>query len=408
MTDHHASRPKTMRSVFWDGKPFEVTVKAGIPLPRIKAPEDAIVRITTSAICGTDLHTYHGILSSAEVPFPIGHEAIGIVEEVGDAVDNLQVGDRVVIWAEDEEGEINTDNQISLNFAGFGFGKDFGDLGGLQAEYARVPFADNTLIKIPKKLADKEWLFISDIFTTAWEGLNWSGFQPGDSVAVFGAGPVGLLCAYSAIIRGASVVYSIDHIPQRLAKAASIGAVPINFTKGGSASEQILALQPGGVNRCVDCCGEECINTELKPQQDFIIREAIAITSIGGGIGVPGVHWAQQKSAGAPNADKIKRNISFPISDFWLKNLTIRAGIVDGRNTFAALVKLVESGHARPGFIVTAEFDLSDAAKAYKRFDEKLEVKVLFRGAGKEGRDDYDWDEWKDNEEAGQKRTVEQ
>ncbi|KAK2025184.1 alcohol dehydrogenase GroES-like domain-containing protein [Colletotrichum zoysiae] len=402
MSNQHTPRPKTMRAVFWEGKPFEVAVKADVPVPRIKDPEDAIVRITTSAICGTDLHIYHGIMSSNEVPYPIGHEAIGIVEEIGDAVDNLKVGDRVAIWNTDEDGDIDTDNEIAPAFDGFGFGKDFGNLGGLQSEYARVPFADNTLIKVPKKLSDKEWLFLSDIFPTAWEGLNWSGFQPGDSVAVFGAGPVGLLCAYSAIIRGASVVYVVDHVPQRLAKAAGIGAVPINFTKGASGSEQILALQPEGVNRCVDCCGIECLNAELKPQEDFIIREAIAVTSVGGGIGVPGVYWAQKSSPGAPNGSKINPNISFPITDFWFKSLTIRGGIVQGRNTFAALVRLVENGQARPGFIVTAEFDLDDAPKAYKRFDEKREVKVLFRGAGKEGRDDYDWGDEKEHKEAGQ------
>ncbi|EXF73151.1 alcohol dehydrogenase GroES-like domain-containing protein [Colletotrichum fioriniae PJ7] len=394
MTNHQTSRPKTMRAVVWEGKPYEMVVKADIPLPRLKEPEDAIVRITTSAICGTDLHIYHGIMSSAEVPYPVGHEAMGIVQEVGDAVDNLQVGDRVVVFGLPEDGVIDTDNQIFPQLGGFGLGKDFGDLGGLQAEYVRVPFADSSLIKIPKKLSDKEWLFLSDIFPTAWEGLNWSGFQPGDSVAVFGGGPVGLLCAYSAVIRGASLVYVVDHIPQRLAKAASIGAVPINFTKGGaSASEQILALHPGGVNRSVDCCGQECVNAELKPQQDYILRETIAVTSVGGGIGIPSVYWAQEKSAGAPNADKMKKNLSLSMSDFWIKALTMKSGIVQGQPTFAALVKLVESGRARPGFIATAEYDLDDAPKAYKRFDKKLEVKVLFRGAGKEGRDDYEWDE---------------
>ncbi|KAK1716007.1 alcohol dehydrogenase GroES-like domain-containing protein [Colletotrichum acutatum] len=406
MTNHQTSRPKTMRAVVWEGKPYEMAVKADIPLPHLKEPEDAIVRITTSAICGTDLHIYHGIMSSAEVPYPVGHEAMGIVEEVGDAVDNLQVGDRVVVFGLPEDGVIDTDNQIFPQLDGFGLGKDFGDLGGLQAEYVRVPFADSSLIKIPKKLSDKEWLFLSDIFPTAWEGLSWSGFQPGDSVAVFGGGPVGLLCAYSAIIRGASLVYVVDHIPQRLAKAASIGAVPINFTKGGaSASEQILALRPGGVNRSVDCCGQECVNAELKPQQDYILREAIAVTAVGGGIGIPGVYWAQEKSAGAPNAEKMKKSLSLPISDFWIKALTMKSGIVQGQPTFAALVKLVESGQARPGFIATAEYDLDDAPKAYKRFDKRLEVKVLFRGAGKEGRDDYEWDEEVESKNQRQERA---
>ncbi|KAK6224307.1 alcohol dehydrogenase -like domain-containing protein [Colletotrichum tabaci] len=406
MTNHTTPRPKTMRAVVWEGKPYEMAVKSDIPMPRLREPEDAVVRITTSAICGTDLHIYHGIMSSPEVPYPVGHEAMGIVEEVGDAVDNLRVGDRVVVFGMPEDGVINTDNHIFPDLAGFGLGKDFGDLGGLQAEYVRVPFADSTLIKIPKKLCDKEWLFLSDIFPTAWEGLSWSGFQPGDSVAVFGAGPVGLMCAYSAILRGASLVYVVDHVPQRLAKAAGIGAVPIDFTKGGiSASEQILRLRPGGVDRCVDCCGQECVNAEMKPQQDYILREAVAVTSAGGGIGVPGVYWAQEKSAGAPNGDRMKKNISFPIADFFIKGLTLKTGTVQGRPTFEALVKLVESGRARPGFVATAEYDLDDAAKAYRRFDKRLEVKVLFRGVGKEGRDDYEWEEEKTHKEPGHNGT---
>ncbi|KXH62953.1 alcohol dehydrogenase GroES-like domain-containing protein [Colletotrichum salicis] len=416
MTNHQTSRPKTMRAVVWEGKPYEMAVKADIPVPHLKEPEDAMVRITTSAICGTDLHVYHGIMSSAKVPYPVGHEAMGIIEEVGDAVDNLQVGDRVVVFGLPEDGVIDTDNQIFPQLAGFGLGKDIGDLGGLQGEHlssvttsvtqkieekltlslpstSAYP-SQTSLVKIPKKLSNKEWLFLSDIFPTAWEGLSWSGFQPGDSVAVFGGGPVGLLCAYSAIIRGASLVYVVDHVPQRLAKAASIGAVPINFTKGGaSASEQILVLRPGDVNRSVDCCGQQCFNAELKQQQDYILREAIAVTSVGGGIGIPGVYWAQEKSAGAPNVERMKKNLSLPMSDFWIKAPTMKSGTVQRQPTFAALVKLVESEQARLGFIATAEYDLDDAPNAYNRFDKRLEVKVLFRGSGKEGRGDYEWDE---------------
>ncbi|KAK1999822.1 GroES-like protein, partial [Colletotrichum falcatum] len=139
MTSQQTARPKTMKAVFWEGKPFEVTVKDDVPVPRIKSPEDAIVRITTSAICGTDLHIYHGILGSSEVPYPIGHEAIGIVEEVGGAVDNLKVGDRVVVFALDEEGKIDTGNHLSPDFTLFGFGKDFGNLGGLQGKIPESP-----------------------------------------------------------------------------------------------------------------------------------------------------------------------------------------------------------------------------------------------------------------------------
>ncbi|CAI0649684.1 unnamed protein product, partial [Colletotrichum noveboracense] len=199
-----------MKGVVWEGKPYEMAVKHDIPVPRITEPEDAIIRITTSAICGSDLHTYHGFFGSHEVPFAMGHEAMGIVEEIGDAVDSFKVGDRVVVGFP-QDGYVQTQNYLQLELVTYGFGQDFGGIGGLQTEYVRVPHADSSLFKIPKRLPDKEWLFIGDIFPTAWEGLTWSGFQPGDTVAVFGAGPVGLMCAYSAIIRGAALVYVVDH-----------------------------------------------------------------------------------------------------------------------------------------------------------------------------------------------------
>ncbi|KAL0937458.1 alcohol dehydrogenase-like domain-containing protein [Colletotrichum truncatum] len=397
MAQTNAAQSKTMKAVVWEGKPYEVAVKEDIPFPRLEAPEDAIVRITTSAICGTDLHNYRGYLGSSEVPYLLGHEAMGIVEEVGDAVDSFRVGDRVLILLNPQDGLL----EINLAFRPtYGLGKDLsGDLGGLQGKHLPLPLLTpnfltySSLLKIPKKLPDKEWLFLGDIFPTAWEGLTWSGFEAGDTVAIFGAGPVGLLCAYSAMIRGASLVYVIDYVPQRLAKAAEIGAVPINFAKGGSASEQILALQPNGVNRCVDCCGQEgSLNAELKPQQDYILREAIAVTSFRGGIGVPGLYFTLPKSPGTPNADKMQKELSVPISDAWLKSITIKFGNVELLRTLPALFKLIDNGRARPGFVVTAEFDLDEAPKAYTLFNKQLEIKTLFRGPGKEGRDDFVWE----------------
>ncbi len=161
-----------------------------------------------------------------------------------------------------------------------------------EAEFARVPFADSSLVKIPFGLDDKEWLPVCDNLPTGWSALSNSGFQPGDTVAVIGAGSVGLLAAYSAILRGASLVYVVDHVASRLAKAASIGAQPINFTRGGRASDQILALRPAGVHRSVDCVGEVALNDNLEPQQDYVIREAIRMTRTGGGVGIAGQYVA--------------------------------------------------------------------------------------------------------------------
>lgn len=230
------------------------------------------------------------------------------------------------------------------------------------------------------QIPDKEFLFLSDIFATGWEALDFSGFQPGDDVAVFGAGPVGLLCAYSAKLRGASKVYSIDHVPARLEKAESIGAVPINFTKGGLPSEQILRLAADGVTRVCDCVGYECVNEKLEPDQGFILNEAVKMASDNGGIGVAGIYFAQPKSKGTPRADIISPDLTFPMTAFWQKSLSMKGGIVDVLKYAPMLFELVTTGVARPGFIVSKEYvGLDQAAEAYRRFDEHLETKVLFK-----------------------------
>lgn len=235
------------------------------------------------------------------------------------------------------------------------------------------------MIPVPKNgPRDEEYLFISDIWGTAWTCLDFSGFEAGDTVAVFGAGPVGLLCAYTALLRGAARVYSVDHVKSRLEKAASIGAIPIDLTKGDP-SDQILKLEPLGVTRSCDCCGYECVNSNLKPQENFILTEAINVTGFNGGIGVIGVYFAEAKSAGTPLANRIPANITLPFTTFWQKNLTIRGGSADTKPLAARLVELVNTGRARPGFIVSDEIRIEDAQEGYSRFSKHLETKVVIR-----------------------------
>ncbi|EOO03269.1 putative alcohol dehydrogenase protein [Phaeoacremonium minimum UCRPA7] len=367
-----------MEVVMWEGKPFEMATRK-VPRAKIIDKNDAVVRVTTAAICGTDLHTYHGIFGSSEVPWPMGHEAMGIVVEVGSAVESIKIGDRVVIADFPDDGHFNLEPTLLQSFTAFGLGKDFGNLGGCQAEFVRVPFADDSLINVGNsQIPDKEFLFLSDIFATAWGCLDFSGFQPGDDVTVFGAGPVGLLCAYSAIIRGASRVFSVDHIPARLEKAKSIGAIPIDFTKG-EPSEQILKIVPNGTTRSCDCIGYECLNTKLKPEQNFVITQAVKVTSTGGGIGVIGVYFAEPNTKGTPRGSIISPTITFPMTAWWEKNLSMRGGGVDAKAIAPILFELVKTGRARPGFIVSGEYELKDAPEAYRRFDRKEETKVLFK-----------------------------
>lgn len=241
-----------------------------------------------------------------------------------------------------------------------------------------MPNADLTLVQIPFGIPDREFLFISDILTTAWTALDFSGFQAGDSVAIFGAGPVGLLCAYSAMLRGAARVFSIDHVQARLDVAESIGAVPINFTKDGGAAAQVLKLEPNGLQRVCDCVGYECVNEELKPQQNYIINEAMKLAAVNAGIGVIGVYLAQASSEGAPLASTMSPDIMFPMTQWWSKGITLRGGLVQ-ISVMTHLLELVKLGRARPGFIVSREIDIDDAPVGYKRFSDQKETKVVIR-----------------------------
>ncbi|KAF5018065.1 hypothetical protein F66182_9964 [Fusarium sp. NRRL 66182] len=383
------SKTGFMRAVQWEGQVGDMAVNM-VPRPKLVAPEDAVVRITTSAICGSDLHIYHGLFGVDET-HGVGHEAVGVVEQVGSAVDLFKPGDRVIVVCFAQDGNLLPKPgllPLEQSVVGHGLGSDFGSQDGLQAEYVRVPWADSSLAKIPRGLDDKEWLPLADVFPTGWSALAWSGFQPGDTVAVFGAGGVGLMCAYSAIIRGASLVYVIDHVASRLAKAASIGAMPINFTRGGKASEQILALRPSGVTRAVDCVGEVGLNDNLEPQQDYILREAVKMTSAGGGVGVAGVYVSaflnEFKGTDQVIGPDLKSEISFPIAEAWFKGIRVQGGLADIKENIEALAALVKNGRARPGFIFSGEYTLDEASLAYKRFDKWEETKVAFKGVRKQ------------------------
>ncbi|KAK7926528.1 alcohol dehydrogenase-like domain-containing protein [Apiospora marii] len=397
MATEYTSRG-TMRAVLFEGKPFEMVVR-DVPKPKIQMPEDAIIRVTASAICGTDLHTYHGQLGSSEVPWIMGHEAVGVVVEVGSGTEFFQVGDRVVIACIPDDGHLASQPTVVPSLTCLGLGKDFGDVDGTQAEYVRVPYADDSLIKIETQNShdDLNYLFLFDILVTGWQCLDFAGFQAGDAVAVFGGGPVGLLCAHSALLRGASKVFVVDHVPARLAKARSIGAVPIDFTKEDGdkklgAADQILALHPEGVMRCCDCVGYESLNPELKPQPDYVTKEMVKVASVGGGIGVVGVWGKIPASKGAPNADSLPSTVDFPVADFWFKGLSYKGGAADIVGLSPKILQLVETGRAQPDFIISSEVGIEDVPEAYSRFDKKLETKVVIR---------LPW-EWQSHNRAGE------
>lgn len=214
---------------------------------------------------------------------------------------------------------------------------------------------------------------VSDVFTTAWYAVNASGFEPGDTVAVFGAGPVGLLCAYSAILRGASKVYSVDYVTSRLEKAASIGAIPISFTDGDPV-EQILAHEPRGVRRSCDCVGFETLNKKLEPEKGVVVRNCINVTEPTGGIGLIGEHPAPSggPSPGAPLSTGKEGEFTVSIGALWTKALSINGGIVEMKKIQPILRDLIESGKAKPSFIIDVTLhSLDEVLDTYRKFEKR-------------------------------------
>ncbi|KAL2827733.1 hypothetical protein BDW59DRAFT_179016 [Aspergillus cavernicola] len=333
-----------------------------LPIPLIQDTTDAIVHVTASAICGSDLHYYHQGLGTPEQPIPIGHEAMGYIESIGNAVQNVHVGDYVVIPDNVDDGHFNFGPELPISYGP--------QLGGCQAEYVRVPFADDSLIPVPVNASTDpstlmDYLFVSDIFATGWTVLDFAGFQPGDTVAVFGAGPVGLLAAYSAMLRGASKVYSVDHVQARLGLAESIGAIPINFNQSDPV-EQILAHEPGGVTRSVDCVGYEAVNAQGQIELGVVLRNMMDVTSDYGGIGVVGVYLGDEQT-------------SMSMTQFWRKALTMGSGIVLPLQHATELVNLIANGRASPSFIVSSTIGIEDVPEYYRRFDQHLETKVVIQ-----------------------------
>ncbi|RYP34408.1 hypothetical protein DL767_004277 [Monosporascus sp. MG133] len=374
---------ETMRAVVWQGNAYDVAV-VDMPKPTIINETDAIVRISRAAICGSDLHIYRGTVGAMPAPYILGHEGIGYISEVGSAVSSLSVGDAVVVPFTVHEGHLNTDLTTHM-YAGYGNG---GDLGGTQAEFMRVPFADNGLIPIPSlktinsttdeaiSLAD-DYVMLSDIFPTGWAALDYAGFRAGDTVAIFGAGPVGLMAAYSAIIRGASTVYSVDYVPERLRLAESLGAVPINFREADPV-EQILAREPNGVTRSVDAVGYEQFDRNLPVAPATIIHNMLAVTSSGGGMGTVGVYNPESGNTdSAPRGGTVQAHVNFSMSDFFFRELKWEAGPSKPIDLAPELTHLVASGRARPGFLVSDVISIEEAPEAYARFERRETTKVV-------------------------------
>lgn len=206
--------------------------------------------------------------------------------------------------------------------------------------------------------------------------MDFSGFEPGDTVAVFGAGPVGQLTAYSAFLRGASSVYIVDHVQMRLDLAASIGAIPINFVESDPVA-QILALEPAGVARSIDCVGLEALNSNLEVETNIILSQMVNVTRLGGGIGQLGIYGIQPGAPAIANDSSLAEEPVFPMQVFFGKGLRMQSGLVDARVVAPQLIELIASGRADPSFVHTATINIEQAPEYYQRFNRSEEIKVF-------------------------------
>ncbi|KAK0240765.1 hypothetical protein EDD85DRAFT_378057 [Armillaria nabsnona] len=374
-----------MRAVVYES-PFRVTVQ-DVPKPTIEHADDVIVKVTTSCICGSDLHMYEG-RTGAQAGIVFGHENMGIVEEIGSGVALLKKGDRVVMpfnvacgrCLNCEEGRSAFCTHVNPGFAGGAYGYvAMGPYQGGQAEYVRVPFADFNALKLPPGTEHEEdFALLADIFPTGWHGVEISGFRPGESVAVFGAGPVGLMAAYSALIRGAAEVYVVDRVPERLAKAKEIGCIPINFTESDPA-DQIIKLRGGKeVDRGVDAVGYQATSSDGKTEQPNAVLEAlIKVVRPTGGLGIPGLYVPTDP--GAPDSAAARGYISFPFGKLFEKGLTVGTGQCNVKSYNRYLRDLIIAGRAKPSFVVSHNLPLEDATSAYEKFDKRIDgyTKVL-------------------------------
>ena len=371
--------------------PKEVAVEE-VPDARIEAPTDAVIKLTTSNICGSDLHMYEG-RTAVEEGKVLGHENMGIVEEVGPGVQFVKVGDRVSVPFNIACGTCRncqtgwtsfctrTNPTEGMDGAAYGYA-NMGPYQGGQAEYLRVPFADVNLLGLPQGTDfENDFTMLSDIFPTGWHGVQLSGFQPGDRVAVFGGGPVGLMAAHSAMLCGASQVYVVDQVGDRLRLAESIGATPIDFSQGDPV-EQILTDTGGlGVDRGVEAVGFQAHDHEGEEHPELTLDNLVNVVRTTGGIGVVGVYVPQDPGLDDPaKADRV----GWQYGTFFTKGQSMGTGQAPVKRYNRQLRDLIITGQATPSFIVSHEVGLDAAPDAYDQFDRRVDgyTKVLLKPHG--------------------------
>jgi glutathione-independent formaldehyde dehydrogenase len=361
-------------------EPFKVAVEE-VPDPSLQHPNDVIVRITSSAICGSDLHMYEG-RTAAKAGIVFGHENQGIVEEVGEGVTSIKQGDRVVMpfnvacgfCKNCVEGYTGFCLTVNPGFAGGAYGYvSMGPYTGGQAEKLRVPYADFNCLKLPPgDEHELDFVLLADIFPTGYHGCELAEVSPGDSVAVYGAGPVGLMAAYSALLRGARKVFVVDRVPERLRKAEEIGAVAVDFTQR-SAVDQIKDQTDGeGADKGVDAVGYQAqAGAEEREEPAVVLNSLVDTVRATGKLGVPGLYVPADP--GAPDENAKRGMLLVSVGRLFEKGLRMGTGQCNVKRYNARLRDLIIEGRAKPSFVVSHELPLDEAPMAYEKFDKRIE-----------------------------------
>ncbi|MEG4230136.1 zinc-dependent alcohol dehydrogenase [Microcoleus sp. N9_B2] len=385
-----------MKALCWHGA-NDVRVD-NVPDPTIINPRDAIVKITSTAICGSDLHLYNGFIPTMQSGDIMGHEFMGEVVELGSEVKNLKKGDRVVIpftiscgscffcnkdlWSLCDNSNPNAalaEKIYGHSPAGlFGYSHLTGGYAGGQAEYARVPFADVGPLKIPDGLSDEQVLFLTDIFPTGYMAAENCNIQPGDTVGIWGCGPVGQFAIRSAFMLGADRVIAIDRVPERLQMAAAAGAEIINYEEM-DAGEAVTEMTGGrGPDACIDAVGMEAHGTgfdalydkakqavRLESDRPTALRQVILACRKGGTVSIPGVYGGF--------VDKV------PLGAAFNKGLTMKMGQTHVHRYLRPLLDRVQKGEIDPSFVITHRMKLDEAPHAYEIFLKKKDncIKVV-------------------------------
>jgi threonine dehydrogenase-like Zn-dependent dehydrogenase len=360
--------------------------------PQLLNPHDAIIKITRTAICGSDLHLFDGFIPTMEAGDVMGHEFMGIVEEVGKEVTNLKRGDRVVVpftiacgscffckrqlWSACDNTNPNAHlMEAAYGYSGsglFGYSHMMGGYAGGQAQYARVPFANVGPLKIENDLPDEKVLFLSDIFPTGYMAAENAQIQDGDTVAVWGCGPVGMFTIASAFMLGAARVIAIDRFPERLAMAHGAGAITLKYDQDGVKVLTALKDLTAGIGPdcCIDAVGLESHTTELQGLYDSVktalmletdrpavLRQAIQAVRKGGTVSVPGVYGGL--------LDKIPFGAAFG------KGITMKMGQTNMHKYMKPLLKRIEKGEIDPSSIISHRISLEEAPKMYEVWRDK-------------------------------------